>query len=54
VFPNRVDRQNNPSNLLHRSLSPLLERAGLPRARFHDPRHSAATLLLSRGVHPLW
>ena len=30
----------------------LLERAGLPRVRFHDLRHSAATLLLSLGVHP--
>ncbi len=24
----------------------------LPRIRFHDMRHSAATLLLSMGVHP--
>ena len=31
---------------------PLLERAGLPQIRFHDLRHSAATLLLSRGIHP--
>jgi integrase len=30
----------------------LLESAGLPRMRFHDLRHSAATLLLSMGVHP--
>jgi integrase len=30
----------------------LLDRAGLPRLRFHDLRHSAATLLLGRGVHP--
>jgi integrase len=29
-----------------------LERAGLPRIRFHDLRHSAATLLLGMGVHP--
>ena len=29
----------------------LLERAGLHRVRFHDLRHSAATLLLSLGVH---
>jgi integrase len=26
-------------------------RLGLPNIRFHDLRHSAATLLLSRGVH---
>lgn len=29
-----------------------LRRAGLPVIRFHDLRHSAATLLLSKGVHP--
>ena len=29
----------------------LLKRAGLPEIRFHDLRHSAATLLLSEGVH---
>ena len=30
----------------------LLEKADLPDIRFHDLRHSAATLLLSLGVHP--
>lgn len=30
----------------------LLKQAGLPDIRFHDLRHSAATLLLSLGVHP--
>jgi integrase len=30
----------------------VLARAGLPRIRFHDLRHSHATLLLSQGVHP--
>lgn len=29
-----------------------LKEAGLPVIRFHDLRHTAATLLLSRGVHP--
>lgn len=30
----------------------LLRRAGLPDIRFHDLRHTAATLMLARGVHP--
>jgi len=30
----------------------LLKQAGLPRLRFHDLRHTAATLLLGAGVHP--
>ena len=29
-----------------------LAQACLPAIRFHDLRHTAATLLLSRGVHP--
>ena len=40
------------SNLLRRSFLPLLRRAGLPVIRFHDLRHTAATLLLAQGVHP--
>jgi integrase len=30
----------------------ILKKAGLPHVRFHDLRHSAATILLSWGVHP--
>ena len=52
VFPNQVGRPINVSNFLPRDFYPLLERAGLPRMRFHDLRHSAATLLLELGIHP--
>jgi integrase len=34
------------------SFKPLLKRAELKGVRFHDLRHTCATLLLSRGVHP--
>ena len=37
---------------LSRKLQRTLERAGLPHIRFHDLRHTCATLLLSKGVHP--
>lgn len=40
------------SNVLNQNFHPLLKRAGLPRIRFHDLRHTAATLLLLRSVHP--
>jgi integrase len=43
----------NARNLIIRSFKPLLERAGLPRTlRLHDLRHTCATLLLGKGVHP--
>jgi integrase len=40
------------SNLIRRSFKPLLEAASLPNIRFHDLRHTAATLLMAEGVHP--
>lgn len=40
------------SNLLYSSYKPLLKRAGLPSIRFHDLRHTAATLLFVQGIHP--
>ena len=50
------DGQPAPSGAVtaggQRPLYPLLERAGLPRIRFHDLRHSTATLLLGLGIHP--
>ncbi len=52
VFANKVGRPIEAGNLLRRSFWPLLEQAKLPRIRFHDLRHSAATLMLGRSVHP--
>jgi integrase len=52
VFANEVGRPIEAGNLIRRSFHPLLERAGLPRVRFHDLRHTAATLALGKGVHP--
>jgi integrase len=52
VFTTNTGGPINPSNLRQRSFAQLLKRAGLPHMRFHDLRHTCATLLLSRGVHP--
>ena len=41
----------NPSNLRNRSFKPLLRRAGLRQIRFHDLRHTCATLLLSKNIN---
>jgi integrase len=37
---------------LTRHFHNALEKAGLPRIRFHDLRHTAATLMLQLDVHP--
>jgi integrase len=39
-------------NIVNRHFKLLLKRAGLPDIRWHDLRHTCATLLLSRGTHP--
>ena len=52
VFTTDTGGPINPSNLRQRSFAPLLKQARLPHMRFHDLRHTCATLLLSRGVHP--
>jgi integrase len=40
--------------IVNRHFKPLLKRAGLPSIRWHDLRHTYATLLLSRGTHPTY
>ena len=52
VFSTSIGTPVNPENLVNRSFKPLLEKAGLPKIRFHNLRHTCATLLLGRGVHP--
>ncbi len=52
IFTSEARTPINPSNLRQRSFAPLLNEAGLPHIRFHDLRHTCATLLLSTGVHP--
>lgn len=51
IFTNEVGRHIEATNLVRRSFRPLLDRAELPSIRFHDLRHTAATLLLGQGVH---
>jgi integrase len=52
VFVTEIGTPLNRHNLTQRSFMPLLANAGLPQIRFHDLRHTCATLLLGRGVHP--
>ncbi len=53
VFSSSTGTPIGHQNLRNRSWKPLLKRAGLPSSvRFHDLRHTCATLLLSRYVNP--
>ncbi len=52
VFPNSVGRPMDANNLIKREFEAALRRAGLRKIRFHDLRHSYASLLIDRGEHP--
>ena len=49
VFPSPTGGPIFPDSVLH-MLHRVLKRAGLPRIRFHDLRHTFATLALQNGV----
>lgn len=51
VFPNAVGQPIDPDSFRSHWWYPLLKRASVPRIRFHDLRHTAATHLLARGVN---
>ena len=52
VFATRKGTALDAQNIVNRHFKPLLKHAGLPPIRWHDLRHTCATLLLGRGVHP--
>lgn len=51
VFTSRIGTPTDGRNL-HTEFKRILRTAGLPPVRFHDLRHTAATLLLTQGVSP--
>jgi integrase len=51
ILPSTRGTPLDPRNLL-RNFKALLKKAGLPDIRFHDLRHTAATLMLQQGTHP--
>jgi integrase len=49
VFPSMVGTPMNRSNL-HKKYKSILKNSGLPLIRFHDLRHTAASLMLNNGI----
>ena len=52
VFPNLSGNPEMAANLLYRGFYPALRRAGLRQIRFHDLRHTYASLLIANGEYP--
>ena len=48
----RQGKPYDPNNLVKRDFARTLRRAGLPKIRFHDLRHTYAALLIAAGAHP--
>ena len=55
IFTTQVGTPVNRHNFYARNFKPLLKKAGLLHTvRFHDLRHTCATLLLSKTSTPRW
>lgn len=52
MFTNSVGNPGDGSNI-RKDFYSVLEAAGLPKIRFHDLRHTAATLMLNHSVSPI-
>jgi integrase len=52
VFCTAIGTPIEHGNLIRRSFEPLMKRAGVPRIRFHDLRHTFASLMLADEQHP--
>ena len=49
IFPTRIGTPEDPGNL-RKDFLRVLDQAGLPHIRFHDLRHTSASIQLNRGV----
>lgn len=52
VFPTKIGTPQDATNMLRRQFFPALRRAGLPKIRFQDLRHTYASLLIDQGEYP--
>jgi len=52
VFPSPTDGPLHRSTLYKRGFLPAIRKSGVPRVRFHDLRHTYASLLIDQGEHP--
>ena len=50
IFPNNEGNYQSAENMMKRRFLPALNRAGINKIRFHDLRHTYASLLLANGA----
>ena len=51
IFSTRTGTPLDPANLVKRVFEPMLVRAGLRRIRFHDLRHTYASIMINEGAN---
>jgi integrase len=49
IFPSSIGRPMDASNL-RIDFNRIIAEAGIPKVRFHDLRHTAASLMLNNGI----
>jgi integrase len=52
IFPNEKGKPLSPINVVRRKFEPTLKKAGISRIRFHDLRHTFASILIDLGENP--
>jgi integrase len=52
VFASTAGTPLEARNMIREVFEPAMRRAKLPRVRFHDLRHSYASVLIEQGAHP--
>jgi integrase len=52
VFPNPAGKPYDGRNMVRDVFEPARRKAKLPAVRFHDLRHSYASVLIAQGAHP--
>ena len=54
VFSNEAGQPINHNNMVNRYFRPALKKAGLKRIRFHDLRHTYASLKIDQGANVVY